>query len=238
MKDHSQPQESRIDDYLEPDYYNHQSHGSSPLHARDQWANVRNLIEPYENQRILDIGCGSGKYATVMSHTAYPTAIDFSPVAMQAAKQTVREQGKPENAFLIQSRGEVLPFKDGVFDKVTALDFVEHINQQEYHTLLVEIFRVLKPNGMLCIYTPNKTYFVEFVYKLIFGRPYYPQHFGLKTASELTEPMKQIGYQVVGLSSQPNYLPGLRQFERVFMRVPVVGQLAQRRLSVKAIKPA
>jgi ubiquinone/menaquinone biosynthesis C-methylase UbiE len=230
------PESSRIEDYLDPNYYNHQSHGSSSLHARDQWKNIRHLIEPYEGQTILDIGCGSGKYAALMSHTACPVAIDFSPMAMQSALETMQTQGKPEKALLLQARGEVLPFKDGTFDKVTALDFVEHINQQEYETLLSEIQRVLKPGGTLCIYTPNKTYFIEFFYKLIFGRPYYPQHFGLKTASELTSPLKKLGYQVLSISFQPNYVPGLRQAEQIWMHLPWVGQLAKRRISIQAVK--
>jgi ubiquinone/menaquinone biosynthesis C-methylase UbiE len=131
-----------------------------------------------------------------------------------------------------------LPFPDNTFDMVTALDFVEHINNEEYEKLIVEIKRVLKPNGTLCIYTPNKTYFLEYIYKIVFGPGHRPQHFGLKTIPELLAPLAQHGYEVAHLSTQANYVPVLRQVEQVLMHLPVVGQLFKRRVSIRATKRA
>ena len=230
-------EKSEISDYLDDKYYSLQTSGGSSAHLRDQWQNIHRLIEPVDNQRILDIGCGSGKYAASMSHKGYPTAIDFSPVAMQLTKKTIAEQGQPERALLVQSRGEKLPFASGTYDKVTALDIVEHINQSEYELLVAEVFRVLKPGGIFCIYTPNKTYSIEFIYKLIFGRSLSPLHFGLKTDSELIEPLESTGFRILDVYYQPNYLPVLRQIEQALIPLPLVGQLARRRINVRAKKP-
>jgi ubiquinone/menaquinone biosynthesis C-methylase UbiE len=228
---------SEINDYLDDNYYDAQTTGGSSGHLRDQWANIHELIAPIENQRILDIGCGSGKYAASMSHKAYPTAIDFSPVAMQLTRKTISEQGKLDRSFIVQSRGEELPFASASYDKVTALDIVEHINQEEYEKLVVEVLRVLKPGGIFCIYTPNKTYSIEFVYKLIFGRSLSPLHFGLKTSSELLAPLNALGFEVLDTYYKPNYLPVLRQIEQVLMPLPLVGTLARRRINIRAKKP-
>ena len=228
---------SEISDYLDDNYYDLQTQGGSSAHLRDQWANIHKLIEPVDEQRILDIGCGSGKYAASMSHRGYPTAIDFSPVAMQLTRRTISEQGNPERAFILQSRGEELPFASGTYDKVTALDIVEHINQAEYEALVVDVLRVLKPGGVFCIYTPNKTYSIEFVYKLIFGRSLSPLHFGLKTSEELVDPLKKLGFEILDLYYQPNYLPVLRQIEQVIMPLPAIGTLARRRINIRAKKP-
>ncbi len=231
-----QPTRSEIEDYLDPKYFEAQAHGSTSMHYRDQMRNYRRLIEPYAGKRVLDIGSGSGKTVALMSATARPIALDFSPLSVRMAQATIAQQGDPQNAAVVQARGEVLPFSDNTFDMVTALDFVEHINAEEYDTLLREVYRVLKPGGVFCIYTPNKTYFIEYIYKLLYGRSYHPQHFGLKTVPQLVKPLQAAGYRIDHVSTQPNYLPGLRQFEQVFMRLPLVGQLAQRRVSIRAIK--
>ena len=146
------------------------------------------------------------------------------------------QHGVPENAILLQSRGEQLPFPDNTYDKVTALDIVEHINQAEYDLLIEEVYRILKPGGVLCIYTPNKTYSIEFIYKLVFGRSLSPLHFGLKTSSELLEPIQKFGFEVMDVYYKPNYLPVLRQIEQVAMHLPVVGTLARRRINIRARK--
>jgi ubiquinone/menaquinone biosynthesis C-methylase UbiE len=228
---------SEISDYLDDHYYDLQTLGGSSAHLRDQWANIHQLIEPIDNQQILDIGCGSGKYAASMSHKAYPTAIDFSPVAMQLSRKTMSEHGRPERSFLLQSRGEELPFANESYDKVTALDIVEHINQAEYEALVVEVLRVLKPGGIFCIYTPNKTYSIEFIYKLIFGRSLSPLHFGLKTSKELLAPLNRLGFEVLDLYYNPNFLPGLRQIEQAIIPLPLIGTLARRRINIRAKKP-
>ncbi len=232
-----QPHKSEISDYLDEHYYDLQTLGGTSPHLRDQWKNIHELIEPIASQHILDIGCGSGKYAASMSRQAFPTAIDFSPVAMRLTQKTMREHGQPNHAFLLQSRGEQLPFASGTYDKVTALDIVEHINQSEYEHLVAEVFRVLKPGGVFCVYTPNKTYSIEFIYKLIFGRSLSPLHFGLKNTGELVEPMQTVGFEIRDIYYRPNYLPILRQIEQVLMPLPVVGQLARRRINIRARKP-
>lgn len=233
------PTSSEIEDYLDPAYYEEQVQGSSSKHHEDQLRNYKKLIEPYAGKLVLDVGAGSGKTVAIMSEKAhYAIALDFSPISVRTAKKMIHTSGKEENAGVVQSRGEVLPFPDNTFDMVTALDFVEHINNEEYEKLIVEIKRVLKPNGTLCIYTPNKTYFLEYIYKIVFGPGHRPQHFGLKTIPELLAPLGQHGYEVAHLSTQANYVPVLRQVEQVLMHLPVVGQLFKRRVSIRATKRA
>jgi predicted SAM-dependent methyltransferase len=53
---------------------------------------------------------------------------------------------------------KALPFKNETFDYVLASDIIEHFTIKETKNLLLEWQRVLKPNGILEIRTPNLTF--------------------------------------------------------------------------------
>jgi SAM-dependent methyltransferase len=50
-----------------------------------------------------------------------------------------------------------LPFSDGEFDVVISMEGIEHVVNQT--ALLNEIVRITKPNGLICISTPNTSNF-------------------------------------------------------------------------------
>ena len=211
---------SRIDDYLDESYYRVQLESYHSRHLRDQFNNIMELVSPYEEEYILDIGTGSGKYPARMSFTAYLTATDFSPVSAKLARRTGNEIGKPDRMHFVQTRGQHLPFAANSYDKVTALDVVEHVNQEEYEAIVDDVFRVLRPGGMFCIYTPNKTYWIEYIYFLIYGRSISPLHFGLKRERELLSPLRTAGFHVQDVYYRPNYPPVMQQLERLIIPLP------------------
>ncbi len=113
---------------------------------------VSALTQAIQGMDILDLGCGSGVFSNVCSERgAMVVSLDFSKLMLEYTRRVDR---KPA---LIQASGENLPFKDGIYDMVLALDVVEHL----YKPLqfLREIWRVLKDNGKLLLITPNLTYF-------------------------------------------------------------------------------
>lgn len=48
-----------------------------------------------------------------------------------------------------------LPFGDDSIEEVRAVDFLEHLERQEVMTLIDEIWRILKPNGVFFHRTPS-----------------------------------------------------------------------------------
>ena len=94
---------------------------------------------------VLDIGCGAGNMIHHLQRYGRVKGIevDARPVAMaQARGYDVRLGDATQN----------IPFPDASFDLVTALDVIEHVDQDE--AILREAFRVLRPKGTLAISTP------------------------------------------------------------------------------------
>jgi ubiquinone/menaquinone biosynthesis C-methylase UbiE len=97
--------------------------------------------------RILDAGCGTGGLLDVLAQwpDAEVTGVDFAPEALSFCRQRGHHR-------LVGSDLTVLPFRSESFDVVTALDVLEHVPNDA--RALDEIFRVLRPGGILVASVP------------------------------------------------------------------------------------
>ena len=96
--------------------------------------------------RILDVGCGTGGNLKLLTQYGDAEGVDISPDALEFCRQ--RGLG---NVRL--GAAEQLPYEDGRFDLVTALDVVEHLDDDVAG--LREFRRVLKPGGRILIFVPT-----------------------------------------------------------------------------------
>jgi len=96
--------------------------------------------------RILDVGCGTGANLLMLSNYGDAEGVDVSEDALAFC----RERGL-ENVKL--GAAEQLPYEDGTFDLVTALDVVEHLDDDLAG--LREMRRVLRPGGRVLLFVPT-----------------------------------------------------------------------------------
>jgi len=94
---------------------------------------------------ILDVGCGTGANAAVLSKFGRVICTDFAPEALSFS----RRRGVNR---LIRSRIEAMGVADESFDVVTALDMLEHTDDDL--VAMAELWRVTKRGGMLIITVP------------------------------------------------------------------------------------
>jgi ubiquinone/menaquinone biosynthesis C-methylase UbiE len=98
----------------------------------------------YDNQlKILDAGCGTGRLAELMSKIGTVTGIDMSDEALQFAKE--------RNITVQKASVMKLPFKDNSFDIVTSIDVLYHKNVTDDIKALKELYRVVKPGGIVIV---------------------------------------------------------------------------------------
>lgn len=94
--------------------------------------------------KFLDVGCGTGANLEMLSQFGMAEGVDVSDDALEFC----RKKGLKVHKGL----AEELPFPDESFDVVTALDVVEHLDDDVAG--LKEMFRVLKKGGKTLIFVP------------------------------------------------------------------------------------
>ncbi len=65
------------------------------------------------------------------------------------------------------SDAKKLPFPDGKFDRVLLFDVVEHLHPWELHHCLLDIKRVLRPNGALIVHTAPNVWYDRYAYPVV-----------------------------------------------------------------------
>ena len=102
-------------------------------------------------RRHLDIGCGPGTFIGSFDATRLSVGVDIAEPQIVYAKDRYGGHGRK---FQLVDLGP-LPFDDSSFDLVTIIELIEHLPTQENHALIRESMRVLAPDGMLLVSTPN-----------------------------------------------------------------------------------
>ena len=103
-----------------------------------------------KGQRVLDVGCGSGVITREIAKQVYPAPVVGLDMS-QALLEKGRQMGADSSQNITFQAGSAydLPFADNSFDIVYARLLFQHLS--EPLTALNNIWRVLKPGGLLCI---------------------------------------------------------------------------------------
>lgn len=109
------------------------------------------LLEIHNGWTMLDIGCGGGatlKRLLNRSKDARVYGIDISEESIAKAKK-VNADVLDKQVFVVQGSSEKLPYENGKFDLVTAVETVYF--WPNLPDCLQEVRRVLKPGGKFAI---------------------------------------------------------------------------------------
>lgn len=135
---------------IPPGFYE-QPVGKSTAELILDTVNLRSTSET-SSIRVLDFGCGTGRYLEVFA-ARVPKQNIVGIEVNQGRILEARDRGFP--VILVSPNTAVLPFSDEVFDVVFSSNVIEHIPPRLYRTYLKEIHRVLKPGGRFAVGAPN-----------------------------------------------------------------------------------
>lgn len=97
-------------------------------------------------RRLLDLGCGTGANLALLGRYGRVFGLDISPEALGLAAHRDRRQP------LAEGLANCLPFRDATFDVITALDVVEHV--EDDCGALREVRRLLRADGRFILTVP------------------------------------------------------------------------------------
>lgn len=102
----------------------------------------------------LDLGCGGGFLTEEIARLGFETVgLDPSVASLRTAASHARGQGLRIGYF--GAAGEAIPCKAGACDLVIGCDVLEHV--RDLPRVISEISRVLRPGGVFCYDTFNRT---------------------------------------------------------------------------------
>jgi demethylmenaquinone methyltransferase / 2-methoxy-6-polyprenyl-1,4-benzoquinol methylase len=112
---------------------------------------VVSIIKAQHPHSILDIATGTGDLAIALVNTGADsiTGIDISEGMLEVGKKKIKEKKLNHIISLETGNSEFLRFKDNSFDAITVSFGVRNFEHLDIG--LKEIYRVLKPGGILAI---------------------------------------------------------------------------------------
>jgi len=104
-------------------------------------------LPPVQGRRCLELGCGTGLTSHFLRQRGGTwVSADFERDHVRSARSLVGER-------VLQIGERSVPFRDGSFDLVAAINFLEHIEDDE--TFFAEMVRVLTPGGDFLFMAPK-----------------------------------------------------------------------------------
>ncbi|HCR48541.1 MAG TPA: class I SAM-dependent methyltransferase, partial [Bacteroidetes bacterium] len=144
-----------------------------PHNAYYDRPNTLGLLPEISGTKILDAGCGPGKYTEILLEKgAEVHSFDLSPKMIEEAQKRNGNRGK---FFLHDLTQPLIQYQDGVFDVVLcalALDYIPDWTQT-----IVEFNRLLRPEGVVVA---------------SFGHPFFEFNYFSAKQYFSTEPVKTI----------------------------------------------
>ncbi len=122
-----------------------------PADTIAQWLEEIARHVPAGMVRILDLGCGTGRFTAPLAirFAARVCGLDLSEKMLSVARQTLGDSG----ATLVRAAAEAIPFSGGVFDVVFVSMVLHHIRSSA--GAVAEMRRVLKTGGRLIVRTAS-----------------------------------------------------------------------------------
>jgi demethylmenaquinone methyltransferase/2-methoxy-6-polyprenyl-1,4-benzoquinol methylase len=126
---------------------------------------VIKIIASKNPQSVIDIATGTGDLAIMLSKTSAKNIVglDISAGMLEIGKQKINRQHLNQKIEMVLGDSEKIPYDNDSFDAATVAFGIRNFETLEKG--LLEILRILKPNGQLVILetsVPEKTPFKQF----------------------------------------------------------------------------
>ncbi len=139
-------------------------------------------------QRVLDVGCGTGRLVTALAEHARVWGVDPSAEMLDVARTRI-----PAGVGVKRGSAEDLPFKDGWFDRVLFQLVIHLIDRTR---AFAEAHRVLVPGGRVAVATFDPSHFDAYWLNRFFPTLETRDRARFPTEDELRAELEDAGFAV------------------------------------------
>ena len=162
-----------------------------------------------QGARLLDFGCGPGSFLDVVGRErpdVSAVGVDIASRQIDFAQSNIGSKYPQDRIFFqkLNEKENSLPFPEATFDVVTSIEVIEHIHPFHAIRFLLEARRVLKPDGLLIVTTPNYSSLwpmIEWGLELTSPVKYHDQHISKFTPSAFVKFLETAGFSMKHTSS-------------------------------------
>ncbi len=127
------------------------------------------LAEGDGNIRLLDLGCGTGRYTEALldclSNPLNLYCLDISEEMLRLCQDKLCKHRSAKSCFLLQARADSIPLDNASLDFMVTFNAIHHFDIPKFFN---ETARVLRPGGSLGIYTRSRAQNKKTVWGLYF----------------------------------------------------------------------
>jgi cyclopropane fatty-acyl-phospholipid synthase-like methyltransferase len=200
-----------------------------------RWQEVLRMLDPSPADRMLEIGCATGEHTVRLARLAKEVVgIDYAPAAVVRARERVAGEAVGNVDFQVADAADLSRFDDRSFDKVAAIDFVEHVDDEQLAVILTEAARVLFAGGRIEIYTPCASHYVERLKARNFILKQIPVHIAVRGPAAYRNALERNGFDVGALWYSPSDYPVFGLLDRVLAPLPAIGPFFRFRICIVA----
>lgn len=182
---------------------------------------------------VVDFACGNAMLLDLLAgkFKSY-TGVDFSAEFIRSSEKKLARypnQAIEFHCMDITQFGEKFPQR---FDAGFAMDFSEHVYDEDWLAILQGMRLSLKPGAQLYLHTPNARFFLEIMKAKGWGLKQVEGHIAVRDMAANCKLLEQAGFSI----SERHYLPhyNILRYLHPFSHLPWLGTYLQARLFIVA----
>jgi len=163
--------------------------------------NYSNYLPLSRNERIIEFGCGSGKFLYYLKKKGFNniTGLDLDKNQISFANKLNISEAKYGNFI------NHLQFENGLYDRIVFLDVLEHFKKEEVIDILSNCKKILSSSGKIIMHVPNAESL--FSSKIIYGDITHESAF---TQTSLMQIGRLVGFKKIEIAEDKKVFFGIK----------------------------
>jgi len=201
-----------------------------------RWRQILAMVDPQPRDVVLELGCATGRHARRIAPLCRQViGVDSAEAAIARARATAG--ACDDRCRFVRADAAHLGFlADGSIDKAMAIDFIEHVPDAALRSILGEVRRVLRPGGLLAVFTPCASHYVERLKARNVILKQLPGHVAVRDLAACRALFSQSGLRIERAWHSPSTPPLFGARDRLLAGAPLVGPLFRFRICFVARK--